>query len=230
MTGRTGVDARVARALAVFATGDRRAAWESLTTMARQDPSEPAWRRALVQTYRVAGHPDQAARWGAAEPALLDDRERRLLRRAAARARSAAELRSYLALPVLPPELDALLPPRAEQRRHRLGPLADGFEKGALVVSSLLAGPAIAIGIVVTLVRAFLGDPSAHDVAQVTAAGVLVSVAGVGALLLVASVLRARWVRAALLLVAVVAAVVLLAAADPTSSAPFDGAALPWAP
>ncbi len=183
-----------------------------------------------MQTYRAAGHPDQAARWGAAEPALLDERERRMLHRAAARSRSASELRSYLALPVLPPELEALLPPRAEQRRHRLEPLAGGLENGALVVSSLLAGPAIAIGVVVTLVQAFLGDPTAHDVAQVTAAGVLLSVAGVGALLLVASALRGRWVRATLLLVAVVAAVVLLAAADMTSSAPFDGAALPWAP
>ncbi|KTR51833.1 hypothetical protein [Curtobacterium oceanosedimentum] len=230
MTGRPGVDARVERALAVFAAGDRRAAWESLTTMARRDPSEPAWRRALVQTYRAAGHPDQAARWGAADPGLLDDRERRLLKRAAARARTAAELRSYLALPVLPPELEALLPPRAEQRRHRSEPLADGLKKGAVVVSSLLAGPAIAIGITVTLVRAFLGDPSAHDVAQVTGAGVLLSVAGVGALVLVASVLRGRWVRAALLFVAVAAAVVLLAAADMTSTTPFDRAALPWAP
>ncbi|MCL9664395.1 hypothetical protein L2091_04035 [Curtobacterium albidum] len=230
MTGRLSVDASVERALAVFAAGDRRAAWERLTSSARREPSEPAYRRALVQTYRAAGHPDQAARWGAAEPALLDERERRMLHRAAARARSASELRSYLALPVLPPELEALLPPRAEQRRHRSEPLADGLEKGAVVVSSVLAGPAIAIGIVVTLVSAFLGDPSAHGAAQITASVVLVAAAGVGVLGLAASVLRGRWVVAALLLVVVVVAVVLLSAADLTSSAPFDRAALPWGP
>jgi hypothetical protein len=214
---------RIERALAAFDRGDRRAAWDSLTTMARREPTDLRYRRTLVTTYRAAGHPDQAARWGASDPASLPERERRILLRAASRARSTAALREYLALPQgLPPEVAAALPTPAEQRRRRTSALADGLAVSVTVVASVLAGPAVSIGIVVTLVRAFLGDPSAHAAAQVTATAALLAAAVLGLLLALVAGLRGRWTWAVVALVAVVAAVVVLAHADMTTTTPFD--------
>ncbi len=215
---------RIERALAAFDRGDRRAAWESLTTLARREPTDLRYRWALVATYRAAGHPDQAARWGASDPAALPERERRILLRAASRARSAAAFREYLALPQgLPPEVAAALPSPAEQRRRRADGLADGSSVAASVIATFLAGPAVAIGVVVTLVRAFLGDPAAHAAAQVTASVALMAAAGLGFLLALVAGLRGRWAWAVVALVAVVAAVVVLAHADMTTATPFDG-------
>jgi hypothetical protein len=214
---------RVARALAVFERGDRRAAWESLRTMARREPGEPAYRRALVTTYRAAGHLDQAARWGAADPASLDDRERRILRRRAASAASEEELRAWLVLPgALPPEVAAALPKRVEQLRRRGESIAEELAAATSIIAAMFVAPAVAIGLGITIVQAFLGRSAAHEAAQVTATVVLFGIAGLGTFLLLVSALRGRWVRAALLVVVVAAAAVVLGHADLTSMTPFD--------
>ncbi|MGU3410330.1 hypothetical protein ACLBWP_09500 [Microbacterium sp. M1A1_1b] len=213
---------RVQRALAAFERGDRRAAWESLRTMARREPGEPAYRRALVTTYRAAGHLDQSARWGASEPSLLDERERRILHRAAARAASEGEFRAYLAIPgALPPEVAQALPSCSDQFRRRRHRVADELAIAAGIVAAVLVGPALAIGLGVTLVQAFLGHPAAFSAAQITATIVLFGAVGLGVLLLLVSALRGWWVRAALLLIVVAAGVVVLGGADLTSMTPF---------
>lgn len=212
----------MARALAVFERGDRRAAWESLRTMARREPGEPAYRRALVSTYRSIGALDQSARWGAADPGSLDDRERRILRRRAASAASEEELRAYLVLPgALPPEVAEALPARVEQRRHRGESAAEQLVLATYVIAVLFGAPAVAIGLGVTIVQAFLGLSTAHDAAQVTATIVLFGIAGLGLLLLIVSLLRGWWVRAVMLAIVVAAAAVVLGHADMTSTTPF---------
>ncbi len=190
--------------------------------MARREPGEPAYRRALVTTYRAAGHIDQSARWGAADPASLDDRERRILRRRAASSASEEALRAYLVLPgVLPAEVAEALPSRARRRRGRSESAAQGLVQAAAITATLLVGPAVAIGIGITLVQAFLGHGAAFGAAQMTAVIVLLGVAWFGVLGLLVSVLRGRWIRAVLMLVPVVVAVVVLGHADMTTTTPF---------
>lgn len=212
----------VARARAAFDRGDRRAAWESLRTRARRSPDEPAYRVALVETYRAAGHPDQAARWGASMPELLTDHERVLLHRFARRARNRRDLRTYLALAEVPVELVELvaLQPSARERSECASERRAGEFATAAAVVGVLSAIGIGIGIIVTLVQAFLGG-RAHEFAQVTAVGALFAVVGIGALLVVAAGLRRRWTRTVLLVVPVVAAVVVLAHADMTTTLPF---------
>lgn len=219
--GRGTAEERVARALAVFAAGDRRAAWESLRTLARREPGESAYRRALVQTYRAAGHIDQSARWGASDPGSLDERELRILRRLAAQSSSEADLHAYLVLPgALPSFVAEALPTRAAQLRRRGESVAEVIV-AVVAIALFFAVPAVAIGLGVTLVQAFLGRHEAQEAAQITATVVLFSVAGLGTLLLPVTVLRGWWVRAALVLVLVVTAVVVLAHVDMTSMTPF---------
>lgn len=215
----TDAEDAVARARAAFDRGDRRAAWESLRTRARRWPDESAYRVALVETYRAAGHPDQAARWGASMPELLTDHERVLLHRFARRARNRRDLRAYLALSEVPFDLVALQPSVREQVARASERRAGDFATAAAVVGALSA-IGVGIGVIVTLVQAFLGD-RAQEFAQVTAVGALFAVVGVGSLLLVVTVLLRRWTPAVLLVVAVVAAIVALSHADMTTTTPF---------
>ncbi|MDM7885704.1 hypothetical protein QUG92_11370 [Curtobacterium sp. RHCKG23] len=209
----------VADARAASARGDRRAAWDSLRTHAVRDPDEPAYRLALVETYRAAGHPDQAARWGASVPEVLTDRERVLLARIARRSDGEGALRSHLALRTVPAELVALLPSARERSRRRAERIASAFDP-ALALVGCLAGVGLAVGVLVTMVEAFAGG-RAHEAAQVTVAAGLGAVVFLGVLAIVPVLLRRRWVVAVLLAVAVTAAVVVLAHTDPTRPLPF---------
>lgn len=209
----------VADALAAFERGDRRAAWDSLRTHARREPGRTEYRLALVETYRAAGHPDQAARWGASVPGVATDHERVLLARIARRASDERALRTSLALPSVPPELIALLP-TARDRRRRATERWAGELVPAIGVLGLMSGVGLAVGIVVTLVQAFIGG-RAQQFAQFTAWFGLGAVAGVGTLALAACALRRRWVATTVLAVVIVAAVLTLAQSDPTSMTPF---------
>ena len=209
----------VADALAAFDRGDRRAAWDSLKVHARREPERTEYRRALVETYRAAGHPDQAARWGASVPGVATDRERVLLARIARRASSERALRAHLALPSVPPELIGLLPTARDQRRRATERWADELVP-AIAIVGLMSGVGLAVGIVVTLVQAFIGG-RAQEFAQFTAWFGLGAVAGVGTLALAACALRRRWVATTLLALVVAAAVLTLAQSDPTSMTPF---------
>ena len=212
----------IARARARFDDGEYRAAWDSLLVRVRREPEVLAYRDALSEFYRRAGHPDQAARWGAHDLASLDRRELRALKRSLRQFPTEREVQHYLVLPTeLPSEVTAQLESPSRQRLIRWEPRAEELEKTAYIIGGFFGGPSLIGGVLGVQIMAFLGDPEAHSAAQIFAAVMLMLIVFVGVLLLAACLLRARWVRSALLICVVGLAVAGLSSADMTNPLPF---------
>ncbi|GAA4683401.1 hypothetical protein [Frondihabitans cladoniiphilus] len=215
MSSRHTSDEVIERALRNHADGNKRSAYDSLRAAVRRNPSDLAVRRTLVGLSRQDNHPDQAARWGALEPELLEFRELRLLRREIRHAWTDARIREILVLSGdLPPALVRLLPSEAERRSRRRSERGNDIA-GFGILAAVLGSVVVVVGVGSTVQDAFAGASSAQSTARWTVWLALAFLFVTAALLVIAGVVRRRRRPTVLAAVLAAAAVVGLVLAYP---------------